>query len=75
MELKSDMRSLIYQWPTMLYSRRLAQVVYTLLVLVHIDSTKEIIGRICNCSHNNETVGSYQPFHDQVGHGLTITGQ
>ena len=69
MELKSDMRSLIYQWPT----RRLAQVVYTLLV--HIDSTKEIRGQLCNCSHNNDTVGSYQPFHDQIGHGLTITGQ
>ena len=55
------------------YSRRLAQVVYTLLV--HIDTTKEIRGQLCNCSHNNETVGSYQPFHDQVGHGLTITGQ
>ena len=55
------------------YSRRLAQVVYTLLV--HIDSTKEIRGQLCNCSHNNETVASYQPFHDQVGHGLTITGQ
>ena len=55
------------------YSRRLAQVVYTLLV--HIDSTKEIRGQLCNCSHNNETVGPYQPFHDQVGHGLTITGQ
>ena len=54
-------------------STRLAQVVYTLLV--HIDSTKEIRGQLCNCSHNNETVGSYQPFHDQVGHGLTITGQ
>ena len=44
-------------------------------LLVHIDSTKEIRGQLCNCSHNNETVGSYQPFHDQVGHGLTITGQ
>ena len=55
------------------YSRRLAQVVYTLLV--HIDSTKEIRGQLCNCSHNNDTVGSYQPFHDQIGHGLTITGQ
>ena len=55
------------------YSRRLEQVVYTLLV--HIDSTKEIRGQLCNCSHNNETVGSYQPFHDQVSHGLTITGQ
>ena len=47
------------------YSTRLAQVVYTLLV--HINSTKEIRGQLCNCSHNNETVGSYQPFHDQVG--------
>ena len=55
------------------YSRRLAQVVYTLLV--HIYSTLEIRGLLCNCPHNNETVGSYQPFHDQVGHGLTITGQ
>ena len=55
------------------YSRRLAQVVY--ILLVHIDSTKEIRGQLCNCSHNNETVGSYQPFHDQVGHGLTITSQ
>ena len=55
------------------YSRSLAQVVYTLLV--HIDSTKEIRGQLCNCSHNKETVGSYQPFHDQIGHGLTITGQ
>ena len=55
------------------YSRRLAQVVYTLLV--HIDSTKETRGQLCNCSHNNDTVGSYQPFHDQIGHGLTITGQ
>ena len=54
MELKSDMRSLIYQWPN--YSRRIAKVVYTLLV--HIDSTKEIRGQLCNCSHNNETVGS-----------------
>ena len=44
------------------YSRRLAQVVNTLLV--HIDSTKEIRGQLCNCSHSNETVGSYQPFHD-----------
>ena len=70
MELKSDMRSLI---SVACYSRRLAQVVYTLLV--HIDSTKEIRGQLCNCSHNNETVGSYQPFHDQIGHGLTITGQ
>ena len=42
---------------------------------VHIDSTKEITGQLCNCSHNNDTVGSYQPFHDQIGHGLTITGQ
>ena len=50
------------------YSRRLAQVVYTLLV--QIDSTKENRGQLYNCSHNNETVGSYQPFHDQVGHGL-----
>ena len=65
------MRSLIIS--VAYYSRRLAQVVYTLLV--HIDSTKEIRGQLCNCSHNNETVGSYQPFHDQVGHGLTITGQ
>ena len=72
MELKSDMRSRIYQWPTTVL-RRLAHVVYTLLV--HIDSKKEIRGQLCNCSHNNETVGSYQPFHDQVGHGLTITGQ
>ena len=55
------------------HSRMLAQVVYTLLV--HIDSRKEIRGQLCNCSHNNETVWSYQPFHDQVGHGLTITGQ
>ena len=55
------------------YSRRLAQVVYTLLV--HINSTKEIRGQLCNCSHNNDTVGSYQPFHDQIGHRLTITGQ
>ena len=38
MELKSDMRSLI---SVAYYSRRLAQVVYT--ILVHIDSTKEII--------------------------------
>ena len=65
MEFKSDMRSLIIS--VAYYSRRLAQVVYTLLV--HIDSTKEIRGELCNCSHNNETVGSYQPFHDQVGHG------
>ena len=57
MELKSDMRSLI---SVAYYSRRLVQVVYTLLV--HIDSTKEIRGQLCNCSHNNETVGSYQPF-------------
>ena len=55
------------------YYSRLAQVVYPLLV--HIDSTKEIRGQLCNCSHNNETVGYYQPFHDQIGHGLTITGQ
>ena len=74
MEFKSDMtmRSLIYI-SVAYYSRRLAQVVYTLLV--HIDSIKEIRGQLCNCSHNNETVGSYQTFHDQVGHGLTITGQ
>ena len=36
------------------YSRRLAQVVYTLQD--HIDSTKEIRGQLCKCSHNNETV-------------------
>ena len=36
------------------YSRRLAQIVYTLLV--HIDSTKEIRGQLYNCSHNNETL-------------------
>ena len=57
MELKSDTRSLV---SVAYYSRRLAQVVYTLLV--HIDSTKEIRGQLCNCSYNNETVGSYQPF-------------
>ena len=74
MELKSDiMRSLCPYISVAYYSRRLAQVVYTLLV--HIDSTKEIREQLCNCSHNNETVGSYQPFHDQIGHRLTITGQ
>ena len=52
MELKSDMRSLIYT--VAYYSKRLEQVVYTLLV--HIDSTKEIRGQLCNCSHNNATV-------------------
>ena len=53
-------------------TRRLTQVVYTLQA--HIDSTLEIRTRrqLCNCSHTNETVGSYQPFHDQIGHGLTI---
>ena len=48
----------------------LTEVVYTLHV--HIDSTKEIKGRLSNCSHINETVGSYQPFHDHIGHGVTI---
>ena len=41
-----------------------------------IDSTKEIRGnvlfKVSNCSHINETVGFYQPFHDHIGHGLPI---
>ena len=57
MELISDMRSLIYQWPTTVLAtqRSLTQVVYTLQV--QFDSKKGIRG--CNCSHINETVGSY----------------
>ena len=27
-----------------------------------------------NCSHINETVGFYQPFHDHIGCGLPIHG-
>ena len=41
-----------------------------------IDSTKEIRGnalfKVSNCSHINETVGFYQPFHDHIAHGLPI---
>ena len=70
MEMKSDE---VPHIPVAYYSRRLTQVVYTLQV--NIDSTEEIRGQLCNCLHNNETVGSYQPFHDQIGQGLTITGQ
>ena len=38
-------------------SRRLTHVVYKLQV--HIDSTKDIRGQLCNCSHNNETTSPF----------------